>query len=501
MLNLPAPIRTRVVALAGAVSVAAAVWFTITFVVCVAGRAIFPFDLAWMESGMEAMVARLRGGESMYIEPSLTYVPFLYPPLYFVVVHAVERAVPGLLGLPALRSVSAAATVATALLVARLLRGRVAAGMSWALAALVLASYGRFGFWHDMARVDSLFVLLLVAALATFVEGRGRGSAVAAGVLGGLAILTKQPAIPIILLIGVWWRLRRRTSGGRVVLFLGVAAVTVPAGLAALGELRNPWLLFYVWTVPSTHQLEAVHLAWSLRFLAAALPVLFAACLPLRASAASDGAEVAWRDAFLITAAVMIGLRLKVGAATNFFLPLVPLGALTLAARFRRAPAALTVATAAQLLVLFYDPRPAVPTSRDWSAAFEFVRIIREIKGPVFLPQLPGYLRAAGKPPLAQITALTDLDRLRPDLLAELERRLSRGDYAAAAPEPDSAVNRAPFAETIRRHYRPAMAVAVGGPASRDGLGRVAGIYVRSSVARADAGRVTLLCATAGSGP
>src|SRR5450631_2699617 len=442
MLNLPAPIRTRVVALAGAVSVAAAVWFTITFVVCVAARAIFPFDLAWMESGMEAMVARLRGGESMYIEPSLTYVPFLYPPLYFVVVHAVERAVPGLLGLPALRSVSAAATVAAAPLKKRLLRGRVAAGMSWALAALVLASYGRFGFWHDMARVDSLFVLLLVAALAAFVEGSGRGSAVAAGVLGGLAILTKQPAIPIILLIGVWWRLRRRTSGRRVVLFV--------------------------------------------------------ACLPLRAS---DGAEVAWRDAFLITAAVMIGLRLKVGAATNFFLPLVPLGALTLAARFRRAPAALTVATAAQLLVLFYDPRPAVPTSRDWSAAFEFVRIIREIKGPVFLPQLPGYLRAAGKPPLAQITALTDLDRLRPDLLAELERRLARGDYAAAAPEPDSAANRAPFAETIRRHYWPAVAVAVGGPASRDGLGRVAGIYVRSSVARADAGRVTLLCATAGSGP
>src|SRR6201994_2070208 len=100
MLDLPAPARTRAVAIAGALSVAAAVWFTITFVVCVAGRATFPFDLAWMESGMEAMVARLRAGESMYAAPSLAYVPFLYPPLYYVVVHAAERAAPVLAGLP-----------------------------------------------------------------------------------------------------------------------------------------------------------------------------------------------------------------------------------------------------------------------------------------------------------------------------------------------------------------------------------------------------------------
>jgi hypothetical protein len=480
MLDLPAPTRRRAVAIAGAVAVVAAIWFTTTFVICAALRATFPFDLAWMESGMEAMVARLRAGESMYVEPSLAYVPFLYPPLYYVAVHGLERAIPSLIGLPALRLVSGAATIATALLVARLLRGRAANAVRWPLAALVVAAYGRFGFWHDMARVDSLFVLLLLGALAAFIDGRGWRSAALAGGLAGLAILAKQPAVPIFLLIAAWWRFRRRATTTRVALSLGVAAATVPLGLAALGELGNAWLRFYVWTVPSTHALELVHLFWSLRFFAGVLPVLFAACLPRRGSPEQPRPEVLWRDAFLITAAVMIVLRLKAGAATNFFLPLVPLGALVLAERLRDAPRLLVVATAAQLAILVYDPRPALPTSRDWSAAFDFVRALRETDGPVYLPQVPGYLRAAGKPPLAQITALTDLDRLRPDLLVELERRLARGDFTAAAPETHSAPNRALFGETIRRHYRPARAVAVGGPASRDGLGTVAGLYVWS---------------------
>jgi hypothetical protein len=480
-----ATVRTRAVALAVPISLVAAVWFTTMFVVCASVRATFPFDLAWMESGMEAMVARLRDGQSMYVEPSLAYVPFLYPPLYYVAVHAVERVAPALLGLPALRLVSGGATIATALLVARLLRGRVAPAVRWPLAALVVATYGRFGFWHDMARVDSLFVLLLIAALAAFVEGHGWRSAVLAGVLAGLAVLAKQPAVPIILLIASWWRVRRRASSGRVALFLGVAVATVPAVLAALGELHNGWLRFYVWTVPSTHPLEPIHLLWSLKFLAVVLPVLFAACVRTRGATASRNPEVAWRDAFLITAAVMMVLRLKAGAATNFFLPLVPLGALTLAERLRRAPGALAVATAVQLVILLYDPRPALPTSRDWSAAFEFVRTLRETDGPIFLPQLPGYLRAADKPPLAQITALLDLERLRPDLIVELRRRLAQGEYAAAAPMPSTALNCVPFAEIIRRHYRPGRAVAVGGPASRDGLGSVAGFYVRSSAAEA----------------
>jgi hypothetical protein len=487
MLDPSPTTRMRVVAIAGAVSAAAAVWFTVAFVVCAAVRATFPFDLAWMESGMEAMVARLRAGQSMYVEPSLAYVPFLYPPLYYVATHALERVAPALVGLPALRLVSGAATVGTALLVAGILRGRVAPAVRWSLAALVVASYGRFGFWHDMARVDSLFVLLLVAALAAFVGGRGRLSAAAGGVLAGLATLAKQPAIPIIVLIAIWWGIRRRTSGGRLVLFLGAAVATVPAGLAALGELSNCWLRFYVWTVPSTHPLEPVHLLWSLRFLAGVLPVLVAVCLLKPESFERDSPGTAWRDVFLITAIVMIVLRLKAGAATNFFLPLVPLGALNLAERLRRAPAALAVATAAQLLILLYDPRPALPTSRDWCAAFAFVRTLRETEGSIFLPQLPGYLAAAGKPPLAQITALTDLDRLRPDLLVEMGRRLSRGEYAAAVPEPSSAPNGAPFAEMIRRHYRPARAVATGGPASRDGLGTIQGLYVPDSPARDEA--------------
>ena len=46
-------------------------------------RLRYPFDLEWIEGGMVNQVQRLLQGQSMYVAPSINYVPFLYPPVYF----------------------------------------------------------------------------------------------------------------------------------------------------------------------------------------------------------------------------------------------------------------------------------------------------------------------------------------------------------------------------------------------------------------------------------
>ena len=43
----------------------------------------YPFELEWMEGGAVEMVGRVLHGQALYVAPSLHYVPYTYPPLYF----------------------------------------------------------------------------------------------------------------------------------------------------------------------------------------------------------------------------------------------------------------------------------------------------------------------------------------------------------------------------------------------------------------------------------
>jgi hypothetical protein len=61
--------------------------YTVVFLACATARLTFGFELAWLESGMQAMTDRLGAHQSIYAEPSPAYVPFIYPPLYYVVAH------------------------------------------------------------------------------------------------------------------------------------------------------------------------------------------------------------------------------------------------------------------------------------------------------------------------------------------------------------------------------------------------------------------------------
>ena len=60
-----------------------AVAYLVIYLWMVYYRIRYPFDLEWIEGGMVNQVQRLMHGQSMYVAPSINYVPFLYPPVYF----------------------------------------------------------------------------------------------------------------------------------------------------------------------------------------------------------------------------------------------------------------------------------------------------------------------------------------------------------------------------------------------------------------------------------
>jgi hypothetical protein len=60
---------------------------------CVLGalRMPFPGALEWLESNMYYQMLRVLEGQSLYVEPSLEYVPSIYPPLYFHIAALLAR--------------------------------------------------------------------------------------------------------------------------------------------------------------------------------------------------------------------------------------------------------------------------------------------------------------------------------------------------------------------------------------------------------------------------
>ena len=68
-----------------------------------------PYELEWIEGGMRDVVRRALAGQPLYGAPTIEYVPFLYPPLYFHAAALVARITGE--GFVALRAVSLAATL------------------------------------------------------------------------------------------------------------------------------------------------------------------------------------------------------------------------------------------------------------------------------------------------------------------------------------------------------------------------------------------------------
>ena len=175
---------------------------------------------------------------------------FLYPPLYYYVSAGVAL-ITGV-GFFPLRLVSFGSSLGVFalifLLVARETGDRAAGVLA---TGLVAATFRAGGAWLDTARVDSLFLLLLLAAVYLARVGDSPRALTAAGVLLALSALTKQTALvvaPVLVcyLLLIDWRKGLACLVGLVVTFAGITL--------GLEVLNGDWYSFYVFRLPARIQ-------------------------------------------------------------------------------------------------------------------------------------------------------------------------------------------------------------------------------------------------------
>lgn len=428
--------------LAGRLETAAlvlALCFTVGFVVLAIARMLYPFEIGWSESAIFSMAVRRMQGESTYMSPSLfDGASCLYPPLFFDLSALIARALPighEQVSFLSMRLLSVVSCLSVQVAMVWLLRRKK--GLSWrmamVLAAILPATYGRMDFWYDNARVDNLFLLFLFTSTAILLEGKSLWSAALAGILGGLATLTKQPALLLLGLAGLPTVFVKRQLT-RAAVFALAFACTVVRYLYFTGDLINPDFLFWVFKVPASHPFLWRNVVLGPLFLAVVLPFLvFFAALPVvlrlknrtGEAAAKPTLDGSWSLVFVLWTVLSLLLRGKDGASVNYFMPLIPVGIIALSEAFAcvaargldgRRVAALSAL--AQLSLLVYDPTLFIPSKQAAAEASALVAVLEKVDGPVWFPAYPSYAALAGKPWMTHYGTLTDLEGTYPGYVA-----------------------------------------------------------------------------------
>ena len=411
----------------------------------------YPFMLEWMEGQTLDVVQRVLEGKPLYVEPSLDYVPLIYPPYYYYVAAFASMLTGGLDFFPA-RLVSFIATLGSgAVIFAWLRQERAGWRVALAGACFFFATYKLSGRWFDMSRVDSLFLFLTLAGLYMAIHTRGVANAIGAALLLAIAFFTKQTALlitaPVLLMLFL-------VDMRHTLWLCGAYALFCLSGLLALDQFSAGWYNFYAFTVPAGHSVDASMYAgfWH-RDVFGRVGVLFLmSIITLAYVFYQDG-----RKGF-----VYLGLAIGLVGASyvsrvhsfgyiNVLMPMhaffALMGAMALAASRKSEKAIFAmplvgIALMLELSTLMYNPVPLVPTEEMKQAGERFTQQLQAIEGDVFMPEIQFVQTRAGKRSYAFGMAAFDIFRsdlkdhqdVKTMLWQELATALQEKRFAAVVP-------------------------------------------------------------------
>lgn len=392
--------------------------YVVVYLVVALLRLTYPFELEWLEGAAWQQVMRLNLGQPVYVQPSLSFVPLIYPPLYFTV-SAAFTAILGAGFLP-LRLVSLLASLGCGAVIFALVRHETQRTWSGLVAAgLFMATYRLSEGWFDTARVDTLFVFVVLLTIYLARRASLR-SGVVAGVCGALAFLTKQPAVVIAVPIGLYCLIADPKRGA---VMISTALGVVVSAVLILNALSGGWYVYYTFELPRQHTLVRLDGSVFNNLLAdlivpVGLAIGLAASWVIAQVRSASSRSRGWFYALaligLLTAS-LIG-RMNPGGFRNVMLPayagvglIAGLGVAYWSDRKWISAVTALIVLICQFVVLAYDPRPLVPTERDRQAGQQLVQALREIDGEVYIPYHPYLAMMAGKPAYAHQTTLDEL--------------------------------------------------------------------------------------------
>jgi len=411
------------------IAILAGLYFVCTFLYISFSRLGYPFEVEWMEGGMVDHGARIMRGEGLYVEPSLEFIPYLYPPLYPFVL-ALGYWVFGIC-LWWGRLVSIVSTLAACAIAFRWIW--VATGR-WRLGAvsvgLFLAGFHACGSWFDINRVDMLLLALLAGGMYLLRGNPERRRLVAGAVLLGAAFFAKQFAI-IFLVGGAVAAFLHGRKSGLIFCAVGFGIAGVFTGL--LAALTGGWSWYYCFTVPSQHGMDWLRIGSLWRGdVIHRFPFQLAGCVACATAWFFTAKRFSIRRIPVVLVAAVSAItasffgRIHFGGYDNTLIPMaffttvfLLIAAGRLAGAEWSRPRACAVLSAVSILILFqfyihiYPVKAQVPAGAERESGERFLEAARSVDGDVFIPFHGYYWSRTGKKMRFHIIALHDIITFR----------------------------------------------------------------------------------------
>ncbi|MDP4220565.1 MAG: hypothetical protein Q8896_09015, partial [Bacteroidota bacterium] len=296
-------------------------------------------------------------------------------------------------------------------------------------AGLFFISYGKVGYCFEVARVDSLFLFLLVAGSVVMVYAKSVWMVIFGAVLLALSYFTKQSTMVFLpgLLLLLYFRNKKNA-----VIFLISIVVLILGGTLLLDSATSGWYGYYTLDIPSAKRKT---FRWDEGI------TEFFGYVILRCWAITIGVQIvsvrnAWRKSFaaflrsneaifsmlLLSALATAFLGLgNEGGGKNVLLPLAAYSAILLPIAVARSIKTSTKAkqqviwlslVAIQFFALVSDPylHPRnIPTKADIRNQEVFIDSLRATSGEVWVPYHSFMPHMAGKETFAELRAYGDV--------------------------------------------------------------------------------------------
>jgi hypothetical protein len=294
---------------------------------------------------------------------------------------------------------------------------------------LFLGGYHINGFWYEVARVDSLFVALMLAglALANYAGDSNRKLILSAGMFA-LAAFTKQTGFVIAIGFALYLFIK---FGRRAWYFLIPFSALTVIPMLLINLSTDGWFFYHIFYIGSADPIEGNRLVNFITkevfgvMAGLSLIVIFATVFGIQRM----GLKVLLKQPWLIglgLAIVMSGLgRMRVGGNINNRMPTYALLCLTPAILMQIFVQPLSSGeyigegrqivwqnwiVAILILMQFalgrYSPQQHIPSSFMKQSGDRLVQTIAASKGPILVMMHPYYTVLAGKEPSTQIATL-----------------------------------------------------------------------------------------------
>ncbi len=417
---------------------AALIHFIIVLFIVIS-RINYRYELEWVEGASLIQVYRIYTGQSLYTQPSLQYIPMIYPPLFFYLAAIIARFT-GISFFP-LRLVSFASTLGSLLVIYFIVKGKSRSTLIGLIAAgSFVAAFRLGGAWFDIARVDMLFIFLSLAGVYILVKQETR-YAILAGFLFALALLTKQTGLPIfVFIVAATFILFRKQT----IPLIGGFAIPTLITYFYLNASTGGWYKYFIYTVPTSFQLRWSSLLNILQvsfqvelfiIIIGFSPFVFGFYKVIR-----DREHLFYYFASIGFIAASILARLGHEAYDNNILPayaglaiLFGIGIEWMTSNFdfkiiskNLFQSVIWLVVIAQFIWLGYDPIRQIPTQADRQAGDALVTEIKGVSGDVLIPYHNYLALLAGKKVYFHFVALDGIRSLRTNMRPELKDILNQ---------------------------------------------------------------------------